>query len=190
MSNGNEPLYVIDGVPFIFNTVINQFTGASGNQSPLASINPGDIERIDVLKDADATAIYGSRGANGVILITTKKGKGSESQVNFNIYTGIREIGHKLDFLNTQQYLELRNEAFANDAFAKTTTNAPDLLVWDQNAYTDWQDLLMGNTAHVTQGQVSFTGGNAQTKFLLSGAFNKESTVLLGDFSYTREALI
>ena len=186
MSNGNEPLYVIDGVPFIFNTVINQFAGASGNQSPLASINPGDIERIDVLKDADATAIYGSRGANGVILITTKKGKASESQVNFNLYTGVREIGHKLDFLNTQQYLELRNEAFANDNFAKTAANAPDLLLWDQNAYTDWQDLLMGNTANVTQGQVSFTGGNAQTKFLLSGAFNKESTVLLGDFGYTR----
>ncbi len=186
MSNGNEPLFVIDGVPFIFNTVINQFSGASGNQSPLASINPGDIERIDVLKDADATAIYGSRGANGVILITTKKGKASESRVNLNLYTGVRQIGHRLDFLNTQEYLELRNEAFANDNFAKTPTNAPDLLVWDQNAYTDWQDLLMGNTAHVTQGQLSFSGGNAQTRFLLSAAFNKESTVLLGDFSYTR----
>ncbi|HQX95445.1 MAG: SusC/RagA family TonB-linked outer membrane protein [Chitinophagaceae bacterium] len=186
MSNGNEPLYVVDGVPFIFPTVLNQFTGANGNQSPLNSINPGDIERIDILKDADATAIYGSRGANGVILITTKRGTAAESQIAVNIYTGTRHVGNKLDFMNTQQYLEMRKEGFLNDAATMTLTNAPDLLLWDQNAYTDWQDLLMGNTANVTQAQVSFSGGNAQTKFLITGAVNKESTVLLGDFGYTR----
>jgi TonB-dependent starch-binding outer membrane protein SusC len=186
MSNGNEPLYVVDGVPFIFPATLNQFSGANGNQSPLSSINPGDIERIDVLKDADATAIYGSRGANGVILITTNKGVSGATRVNFNVYTGISRVGHKLDLLNTEQYLALRNEAFANDAAVKTTANAPDLLVWDQNAYTDWQDLLIGNTAPVTQAQVSISGGSAQTKFLVTGAVHKEGTVLLGDFGYTR----
>lgn len=186
MSNGNEPLYVIDGVPFIFPTALNQFSGANGNQSPLASLSTGDIERIDVLKDADATAIYGSRGANGVILITTKKGKANETQFNANVYSGISRIGNKLKLMNTQQYLALRNEAFANDAATKTLANAPDLLLWDQNAYTDWQDLLIGNTANVTQAQATVSGGTAQTKFLVSGTFRKDGTVLLGDFSYTR----
>ncbi|MEO6916268.1 MAG: SusC/RagA family TonB-linked outer membrane protein, partial [Chitinophagaceae bacterium] len=186
MSSGNEPLYIIDGVPFIFPAALNQFSGANGNQSPLASISPGDIERIDVLKDADATAIYGSRGANGVILITTKKGKSGSSQFNANVYSGISKVGHKLKMLNTQEYLALRNEAFANDGATKTTANAPDLLIWDQNAYTNWQDLLIGNTANVTQAQATFSGGTTQTKFLLSGTLRKEGTVLLGDFGYTR----
>lgn len=88
--------------------------------------------------------------------------------------------------LNTQQFLELREEAFTNDGATKTATNAPDFLAWDKNAYTDWQDLLLGNTAQLTEAQASFSGGNAQTRFLFSGAFRNEGTVLLGDFSYKR----
>ena len=185
IKQGSDPLFIIDGVPF-FSTPMNMFSGANGNQSPLSSINPNDIERIDVLKDADATAIYGSRGANGVVLITTKKGKAGESRVNVNVYTGWSKVSNKLDLLNTTQYLQMRKEAFELDGVAPTATTAPDLLEWDQNAYTDWQDLLIGNTAKLTEAQVSFSGGNAQTRFLLSGSYRKETTVLMGDFAYRR----
>ena len=185
LSQGNEPLYIIDGVPFL-SSPINLFDGANGQQSPLNSINPNDIERIDVLKDADAAAIYGSRAANGVVLITTKKGKVGESQVNVNVYSGISTVSHRLNMLNTEQYLQLRRDAFKNDGVTPDASNAPDLVEWDQKAYTDWQDLLIGNTAHLTDAQVSFSGGNAQTRFLASGSFRRETTVLLGDMAYLK----
>ncbi len=193
MTQGNNPLYVVDGMPYMFpgvsslvSATLNQFSGANGDQSPLASINSADIERIDVLKDADATAIYGSRGANGVVLITTKRGKTGTSKLDINIYTGASRVANKLDMLNTQQYFELREEGFANDTAEKTMANAYDFLVWDRNHYTDWQDLLIGNTANVTEARVAFSGGNDQTSFLLSATGRKEGTVLLGDFGYKR----
>jgi TonB-linked SusC/RagA family outer membrane protein len=185
MKQGSDPLFIVDGVPY-FTSPLNMFNGANGSQSPLNSINPNDIERIDVLKDADATAIYGSRGANGVIIITTKKGKSGESRVSVNVYTGMSKVSNKVDMLNTPQYLQMRKDAFQLDAVAATAANAPDLLVWDQAAYTDWQDLLIGNTAKLTETQVSFSGGNAQTRFLLSGTYRDESTVMLGDFKFKR----
>lgn len=185
IKQGNEPLYIIDGVPYI-SSPLNQFDGSNGQQSPLSSINPNDIERIDVLKDADATAIYGSRGANGVLLITTKKGKAGEGKVDINYYTGISKVSHKLDMLNTEQYLAMRQKAFDLDGNSPTTDNAPDLLTWDQKANTDWQDLLIGHTAHVNEAQVSFSGGTAQTSYLISGTFHQESTVLGNDLGYKR----
>jgi TonB-dependent starch-binding outer membrane protein SusC len=185
MKQGNDPLYIIDGVPFI-SSPLNEFDGANGSQSPLNSINPNDIDRIDVLKDADATAIYGSRGANGVVLITTKKGKAGDSKVSFNIYTGYSKVSHKLDMLNTQQYLQLRKDAFRFDSVAATINNAPDLLTWDQNGYTNWQDLLIGNTGKITSTQVSFSGGNSQTRFLISTNYRRETSVLIGNLAFQK----
>jgi len=185
LSQGNEPLYIIDGVPFL-SSPINLFDGANGQQSPLSSINPNDIERIDILKDADAAAIYGSRAANGVVLITTKKGRSGEGRVSLNVYSGISRVSHRLDMLNTEQYLQLRRDAFKNDAVTPDANNAPDLLLWDQNANTDWQDLLIGNTAKLTDAQISFSGGTAQTHYLASGSFRRETTVLLGDMAYVK----
>ncbi|MGN6164631.1 MAG: SusC/RagA family TonB-linked outer membrane protein [Flavisolibacter sp.] len=185
LSQGNEPLYIIDGVPFL-SSPMNLFDGANGQQSPLSIINPNDIERIDVLKDADAAAIYGSRAANGVVLITTKKGKAGESRVNVNVYSGISTVSRRLNMLNTEQYLQLRKDAFQNDAVTPDASNAPDLVEWDPKAYTDWQDLLIGNTAHLTDAQLSFSGGNAQTRFLASGSFRRETTVLPGDMAYLK----
>lgn len=185
MKQGNEPLYIIDGVPFS-STPLNQFAGANGEQSPLSSINPADIERIDVLKDADATAIYGSRGANGVILIKTKKGSGSGTKVSLNYYTGVSKIARKMPMLNTAQYLQMRKDAFAMDSVTPTAANAPDLLEWDQNKYTDWQDLLIGNNARLSEAQLSFRGGNNYTKYLLSGTYRKEESVLKGDGYYKK----
>lgn len=185
LSQGNEPLYIIDGVPFL-SSPLNLFDGANGQQSPLSTLNPNDIERIDILKDADATSIYGSRGANGVVLITTKKGKTGDGRVNVNVYSGISRVSHRLQMLNTPQYLQMRKEAFQNDVLTPDINNAPDLLVWNQEAHTDYQDLLIGNTAKLTDAQVSFSGGNPQTKYMVSGNFRRETTVLPGDMAYLK----
>lgn len=185
LNNGSDPLYIVDGVPFI-STPLNQFNGANGSQNPLASINPNDIDRIDVLKDADATAIYGSRGANGVILISTKRGKSGKAVTDFNIYSGVSMVSRKVDMLSTSEYLAMRREAFAADGATPTAANAPDLLTWNQNLQNDWQDLLIGQTSNVTQAQASISGGNENTRFLFSGTYRNESTVLPSDLGYKR----
>ena len=188
IGGGNDPLYIIDGVPF-FSESIDQFTSAGGNQSPLATINPSDIERVDILKDADATAIYGSRGANGVILITTRKGKTGKTQFDFNIYTGASKVVNMVDMLSTPEYVALRKEAFANDGKTPDESTAPDLLLWDQNKTTDWQDMMIGNTANITQVQASVSGGNEQTKFLISSSYRNETTVLPNELPFRRGAV-
>ncbi|WP_232282874.1 TonB-dependent receptor [Pedobacter sp. BAL39] len=185
---GQDPLYIVDGVPFI-STPLNQFTGANGNTSPLNSINPADIERIDVLKDADATAIYGSRGANGVILITTKKGKSGKTSVDGKVYSGASFVSHKVNMLNTEQYLALRREAYANDGVTPTLESAPDLLEWDQQLDNNWQDKLMGGTAAMTEAQLSLSGGSEQTNFLFSGTYRTDGTVTPGTQDYKRGAI-
>lgn len=185
--NPSDPLYVIDGVPF-YSDPINQFTSANGNQSPLATINPADVERIDILKDADATSIYGSRGANGVILITTKKGKAGKTQTNFNVYTGIGKVVNTVKMLNTPQYTAMRKDAYAHDSLPYGPDNAPDLTIWDQHKTTDWQKYLMGSNAHITEAQGSVSGGSEQTQFLLSGTYHKETTVMPGSLGFQRGA--
>ncbi|SFM81473.1 TonB-linked outer membrane protein, SusC/RagA family [Chitinophaga sp. YR627] len=195
LSYGNLPLYVIDGVPFTnfsggqpVNDNLNAWgtSGANGGISPFSMINPDDIERMDILKDADATAIYGARGANGVILITTKKGKSGKTRFNANVYTGTGKVGRFIPMMNTQEYLDLRKEAFKNDGLTPNTANAPELTVWDQHAYTDWQKFLLGGTAHNTNAEASVSGGDAKTHFLFSGGYHRETTVYDGDFNNTR----
>lgn len=184
----NDPLFIIDGVPF---TAGSLSTPAGGGQiipaaNPLNVINPADIESIEVLKDADATAIYGSRGANGVVLITTKKGKAGKTKVDIDLYTGAGKVTRMMDLLNTQQYLEMRREAFKNDGVVPSGFFASDLLVWDSTRYTDWQEVLIGGTAHTTNAQASVSGGDAQTQFLFRGGYYRESTVFPGDFALQR----
>ncbi len=127
--NGNDPLYVIDGVPYYSEIASLNGSGIGplgnsgglangrsvGTGNALAFINPLDIESIDILKDADATAIYGSRAANGAILITTKKGKAGKTSFDLNIRQGLGNVTRKMNILNTSQYLEMRREAFKND---------------------------------------------------------------------------
>ncbi|MBV4360193.1 SusC/RagA family TonB-linked outer membrane protein [Pinibacter aurantiacus] len=189
---GTIPLYIVDGVPFtLFNggqpvsDALNAYgtSGANGNISPFSMIAPEDIERIDVLKDADATAIYGSRGANGVVLITTKKGnKGGKTLFNFNVNSGIAKVNHYIPMMNTQQYLTMRRQAFANSGVTPTVSNAKDLLVWDTTAYTDWQKWAIGGTAHTTNATASVSGGNQQNSFLFSTTYRRQGTVFPGDF--------
>lgn len=172
------PLYVIDGVPF-GSSPVEQSVGGFGavGFSPLNTINPSDIESIDVLKDADATAIYGSRGANGVILITTKKGKAGNTKFSVDLSTGFGHVTHLMPLLGTAQYLNLRRQAFANDGVTPTTANAPDLTLWDTTAYTNFPKLLLGNTSHQTNAAFSLSGGDNFTQFLFSGNYRHESTV-------------
>lgn len=189
INSGNNPLFIVDGVPYSSES-LNQFSGANGKQNPLSSINPADIDRIDVLKDADATAIYGSRGANGVVLISTKRGKSGKTKVDFDIYTGISQVAHKVAMLNAYQYYDLRNEAFTNDGVVPDDTNAPDLITWDKNKTTDWQDYLIGKNASLTEARLAFSGGNEQTSFLLSGTYRYETTVFPGSMDYGRGATL
>ncbi|RKF31885.1 hypothetical protein BCY89_17200 [Sphingobacterium siyangense] len=185
LSNGSSPLYIIDGIPFSDESM-NQFTAANGNQSPLSLINPRDIERIDVLKDADATAIYGSRGGNGVILITTKKGNKGGLKIDFNANVGSGKAIRNLKMLNTEQYLEIRKEGFKNDNWTATADNAPDLLTWDQSAYSDWQREFYGASAPFSTYQLSFSGGNEYTQYLASTNFNRQGDPLPGNKNYQR----
>ena len=185
VANRNDPLYIVDGVPFTSTSLSNSSLnlGAGVPNSPFNSINPSDVESIEVLKDADATAIYGSRGANGVILITTKKGKAGKTQVNVNIYAGGGKITRTMNLLNTQQYLQMRREAFKNDAVATYPSNAYDINGrWDTTRYTDWQNVLLGGAANILDAQASLSGGSANTQFLIGSGYHKETTVFPGDY--------
>ncbi len=181
ISRGNNPLYVINGVPFVSETLSSTNTSAGVYQgigsSPLNGINPDDIESIEVLKDADATAIYGSRGANGVILITTKKGNAGKVRLDVNAFSSISQVAKKLELLNTEQYLGMRKEALKNDNIPVSESDAYDLLLWDTTRYTDWQERLLGGTAKMWNAQASISGGNDQTQFLLSGGYQTQTTV-------------
>ncbi|MBI5370600.1 MAG: SusC/RagA family TonB-linked outer membrane protein [Sphingobacteriales bacterium] len=183
IANGNEPLYIVDGVPFPSNTMTSVMGGGGGaNASPLASINPGDIESVEILKDADATAIYGSRGANGVILITTRKAKTTQTKVEAKLYTGWGRVTRLLPLLGLSDYLAMRREAFANDGTTPTVSNARDLKVWDSTRYTDWQRLLIGNSMHLTDLNIGVSGGSGQTQLYINGGYHKESTIIPGNF--------
>lgn len=190
--NGNDPFYVIDGVPYYSQLLPNQgailgnsgpgSNGATFSGNPLSYINPEDIESIEILKDADATAIYGSRAANGAILITTKKGKAGNLSVNVNIQSGWGKVTRKMDLLNTQQYLQMQREGYYNDNVTPTINGAPDLLFWDTTRNTDWQKELIGRTAQYNDAYVTLSGGNSNTQFLVGSGYHRETTVYQGDF--------
>ncbi|EDM38634.1 putative outer membrane protein [Pedobacter sp. BAL39] len=195
IGKSNRPLYIIDGVPFLsepINTASSSTSvlpSAEGNTSPLNTINPSDIESLEVLKDADATAIYGSRGANGVVLITTKKGAAGKTKFNVNASSGASVVGHFIDLMNTEQYLALRRKGFANgttNPTAPSATNAPDLVSWDQNTSTDWQRELLGGTARTNDVTANVSGGDANTNFYMSGTYHQEGNVYPGDQGYKR----
>ncbi|REE07799.1 TonB-linked SusC/RagA family outer membrane protein [Winogradskyella pacifica] len=185
-STGNQPLYVIDGVPYSSSSLGEQQASIiipGTGISPLNNINPTDIESIEILKDADATAIYGSRGANGVVLITTKKGKYGATKVQLNISSGLGVVSNTLDLLNTSEYLTMRREAFANDGIDPIPFYAYDVNgVWDQNRETDWQKALFGKASYLTNFQGSISGGNEQTQFLLSGNVHEQTSTFPGDY--------
>lgn len=189
--SGTQPLYIIDGVPFSSQSLSSEEVSGStlpnADFSPFSFLNPSDIESIEVLKDADATAIYGSRGANGVILITTKKGRKENTSYVFTAKSGLGQIAKKQKLLNTAQYLQMRQQAFQNDGITEYPPYAYDVNgTWSQDRYTDWQEELLGGTAYYQDYQASVSGGNGRTSFLISGAYRKESSVFIEDTSYKR----
>ena len=185
--NGNIPLYVVDGVP-VGGELKSEFglTALSlGVINPLNSIAPQDIESIEVLKDADATAIYGSRGANGVVLITTKKGKSGKLGLMFNTMYSMSQVKSGLEMMNTEEYLSMRRQAFANNNITTYPATAYDLNgAWDQNRYTNWRKELIGNIAEGNSTQFSLSGGSENTGFLVSYGHTEQSTVYDKDFRY------
>lgn len=191
---GNEPLFVIDGIPYDSQSLSNGYTSGAflpdGNASPLNNISPSEIESIEILKDADATSIYGSRGANGVVLITTKEGKSGSTRYNIKFQSS---LGHATRFdklLNTKQYLAMREEAFANDGVTEYPPYEYDINgTWDKNRYTDWQKELLGNTAYRNTLNAEVSGGGQQTRFLLGGQYTAETTVFPGDSHFNRVSL-
>lgn len=186
----NDPLYVIDGMP------VNPTTSTSGGNNMSASggmngINPNDIESIEILKDASAAAIYGSRAANGVIMITTKKGKAGKINVNADMYYGVQQAWRQLDLLNTEQYLEYAEELLANGGLGPGDDNFPTR--FDNNGdfatindldqfsgvNTDWQDEMF-RTAPIQDYNISVSGGAENSIFNISGGYFKQEGIMLG----------
>ncbi|MNU15314.1 TonB-dependent Receptor Plug Domain protein [compost metagenome] len=191
--DGNQPLYVIDGVPFgsEMTSLYSQVILPSRSINPLNSINPNDIEKIEILKDADATAIYGSRGANGVVLVTTKKGRSGKLGVTFNSSYGISQMMSNLKMMNTEQYLGMRRQAFTNNNITVIPATAYDLNgQWETNRMTDWEKVLIGNTATNNISQLSLTGGSETTSFLVSLNHTRQTTVFGEDFRYKTTGLL
>lgn len=164
ISGSNDPLLVLDGIPF------------DGN---INDINPDDVASVDILKDASATAIYGSRGANGVILITSKRGKNGETKVSFSDYYGIGTVADKYPVFNASEYQAMRNISPWNAGYQ------PEELKAIANNYkgTDWQDLMYSNSFK-TDNNITVSGGSGGSTFSLGGGYYKENTVLPGqDFT-------
>jgi TonB-linked SusC/RagA family outer membrane protein len=184
--NGNEPLYVIDGTA-VFADKNNDSFGFSalggGNgqtkNSALSNLNIADIESIDILKDASSTAIYGANGANGVVLITTKKGKKGKSTVEYDTYMGIQEVTNFVDVLNLPQYAKYQEKIFTlSGEPIPFQYQKPDLL----GQGTNWQDELF-RTAVMYNHQLSFSGEKDGTRYYTSlNYFNQEGVVLNSDF--------
>uniref|UniRef100_UPI0030D91984 SusC/RagA family TonB-linked outer membrane protein n=1 Tax=Zunongwangia profunda TaxID=398743 RepID=UPI0030D91984 len=181
---GNYPLYIIDGVPVNPTPIESSSLMSSTGIDPLNNLDINNIKSIEILKDADATAIYGSRGANGVILITTKIGYNQGTSLDVRLYHGGTTAPQRYDLLNTQQYLAVRKKAFENDGIEPTERNAYDLLLWEQDRYTDWQDFLFGGTAETTNANLNFSGGNNTTSFRFGTSYFSQGTIYPGDYNY------
>jgi TonB-dependent starch-binding outer membrane protein SusC len=183
VSAGNEPLYVIDGIPMTSN-----FTTNSPN--PLADINFNDVESIDILKDASAAAIYGARGSNGVVQITTKRGKAGKTNFSINYFTGTSEPTGRRQFLNTAQYVELFKEARANAGFslAGGETRFTRYAVGERARWADptspnytntvWEDQVL-RKGSINQLDLSINGGTDKTKFYASGSYSKQDGIIV-----------
>lgn len=192
-STGNDPLYVVDGVPYSSESIGSSITSLvlSKASSPLNSINPESIESIEVLKDADATAIYGSRGANGVVLITTKKGREGKTRYSASVSSGLGQITRYMKLMSREQYMAMRTQAYANDGITTYPSGAYEFNGrWDPNRFTDWQKTLLGGTAEFTSVTAGVSGGSKTTQFLLNGSYSKQTTVLPADFAYKKNGFL
>lgn len=195
INSGTSPLYVIDGIPLEDETASNaggSSNSTSFNRNPLNNINPNDIESIEVLKDASSAAIYGSRGANGVVLVTTKQGKAGKTKVDVNYEFGIAHVNRRVEVMDAKEWMDFEIAA-RNNTFATQLKNNPNA-VRDKSTMipsefsdpewlarigngTNWQDVLF-RTAFTHNAQVSASGGSEKTQFMISaGYLNQEGVV-------------
>jgi len=197
VSASNEPLYVIDGII----STTDDLSGTDAPTNPLAQINFNDIESIDILKDASAASIYGSRAANGVVLITTKRGKSGKTRFNVGFQTGFSEPSRKAKWLNGPQYYEAFNEAFENanaKALAEDGVDFGDyfygepgltfdevldyeLGYWEKDSNEPWSDNAFRDDAGISQFDFTASGGNEKTKFYVSMQQLNQNGILIGD---------
>jgi len=182
INGSNEPLYVIDGIPFqgdgATTTGFDWAGGANGQNrvNPLSTINPSDIVSMEVLKDASASAIYGSRAANGVVIITTKKGKKGEAKINYSASTSIQKIPKTLKMMDLQQYAQYQNEVRTDLGLQMDQHYAdPSLL----GAGTDWQSAVF-KTATSQNHQLSIIGGTDKTTYAITGGYFTQDGIVIG----------
>ena len=185
VSASNQPLFVIDGQP-----VISQSLGTAGEpDNPLASIAPDDIKSMEVLKDASASAIYGARAANGVILITTKSGTAGKTKINFGYFTGVSRPTRKRKWLNSQEYIQLFSDAANNSSYNGSEWTNPEEAWqsygggtddWATPSNSDWANEAF-QKGSVSQYSFSLDGGDAKTKFFVSASYNDQKGILLAN---------
>lgn len=199
-STSSEPLYIVDGIPFeASGAPSSDASGTHLNTNPLSLINPNDIENITVLKDASSTAIYGSRGANGVILITTKKGKVGDDHIEFSANFGISNVVKKIDVLDGATYIRYRNEQMRNSIYydnasgnlpypedgegyydAETNVYVPsynDFLHGYLNGGTNWQDEIF-QTGFSQEYNLNFSGANDKGNYAVSGSYSQQKGII------------
>ncbi|RZK41083.1 MAG: TonB-dependent receptor [Pedobacter sp.] len=184
ISAGGDPLYVLDGIPITADPFIAGNRGAM-NQNPLATINPNDIESVEILKDAAAAGIYGSRGANGVILITTKRGKSGKPKINFSTRYGLSTFANRPTFANGQEWLSLRQEAWTNDGNTGLAP-LPGGLTWAQAQQnnTDWWGIVT-ETGKSNDQAISVSQGTEKINTYISANYSDNNSFLKGN-SYER----
>ncbi len=170
----NEPLYVIDGFIY-FKSESDNKTGINAIESslsPLSTVNPADIERIEVLKDVSATAIYGSRGANGVIIVTTKKGSRDKASISYRYSAGFDVVAKKLDLMNAKEFATYNKKYFHN------VGGYSDEEIAAMGEGTDWQDAMLRTAGHQSH-EFSITGGNEKTRYAFSANYTDQNGIIL-----------
>ena len=187
-SAGNNPLFVVDGIPMNDNTYnINNY--GHETLSAIADLNPSDIASVEVLKDASASALYGSRASNGVILITTKKGEYNNNKIKFDAYYGVQDFVKKVDFTNARAWLQVQNEARDNYNADNNLSDGDRLYqrhLGDPNnpqADVDWVDEITRSSGAIQNYQVAFSGGNNKSRSYISGGyFSQKGLVKKSDY--------
>lgn len=173
ITQNNEPLYVVDGFPV----------------SSISDISPSDIESIDVLKDGSSTAIYGSRGANGVIIITTKSGKAGKTQVSYNAYFAVKTLANKLDRISNMDYLNWQYELAMlsegkPDRYEKYFGAYQDMDMYEGQPSNDWLEQIYGRTGHIFNHNINITGGSDKIRYAFSYSHVYDKAIMIGsDFS-------
>ncbi len=194
-NSSQTPLYIVDGIPFNASEYNpnGYAVGIFESLDPLNMINPEDIASIEILKDAEATAIYGARGSEGVILITTKRGQSGKAKINFSHSSKLSTASSNIDYLNTEDYLALRYKAVDADLAAGlitesslTPTRYPDLYEWSQTEDYNWQDLAIGSTAYEQAYDISISGGNNTTIYSVSAGYYNSDAIAVGNDEFSR----